>query len=39
MPVPADQFQAIGHVWTMYEDFLRFCNITQPPYIDRGLFT
>jgi uncharacterized protein DUF6978 len=21
------------------EDFLRFCNITQPPHVERGLFT
>ena len=38
MPVPTDQFTA-ADVWTTFEDFLRFCNITQPPYIDRGLFT
>ena len=39
MPVPTDQFRAVADVWTTFEDFLRFCNITQPPYIDRGLFT
>jgi hypothetical protein len=22
-----------------FEDFLRFCNITQPPHVERGLFT
>lgn len=39
IPVPTDQFRAVANVWTTFEDFLRFCNITQPPYIDRGLFT
>ena len=39
MPVPKDKFCAINDVWTTFEDFLRFCNITQPPYIERGLFT
>ncbi len=38
-PVPIDQFCAITDVWSTFEDFLRFCNITQSPYIDRGLFT
>ena len=39
MPVPTDQFRAVTDVWMTLEDFMRFCNITQPPYIDRGLFT
>ena len=39
IPVPADQFRTTDDVWMAYEDFLRYCNITQPPYIDRGLFT
>ena len=39
MPVPTDQFRAGTDVWMILEDFMRFCNITQPPYIDRGLFT
>ena len=39
IPVPTGQFSAADDVWTTFEDFLRFCNITQPPYIDRGLFT
>lgn len=39
MPVPTDQFRAVADVWTTFEDFLQFCNITQPPYIDRRLFT
>lgn len=39
VPIPADQFRNIGDVWTTLEDFLRFCNITQPPHLERGLFT
>jgi Family of unknown function (DUF6978) len=37
-PVPVDQFRDTRDVWTTLEDFLRFCNITQPPVIERGLF-
>jgi hypothetical protein len=39
VPVPVDRFRATGDVWTTLEDFMRYCNITQPPHIDRGLFT
>ena len=37
--VPADRFTATNDVWQTLEEFTRFCNITQPPHIDRGLFT
>lgn len=37
--VPADRFRNIDDVWATFEDFLRFCNITKPPHIERGLFT
>jgi hypothetical protein len=37
--VPSDHFNDLSDVWTTFEDFLRFCNITQPPLIERGLFT
>lgn len=39
VPVPVDRFRGTGDVWATLEDFLRFCNITQPPHIERGLFT
>ena len=39
VPIPADRFPNVGEVWTTLEDFLQFCNISQPPHIDRGLFT
>lgn len=39
IPVPADRFTTTGDLWTTLEEFMRFCNITQPPRIERGLFT
>ncbi len=39
VPVPVDRFRVTGDVWATLEDFLRFCNITQPPHIEPGLFT
>lgn len=39
MPVPTDHFRDVNDVWKTLEDFLRFCNIAQPPHIERGLFT
>lgn len=38
IPVPADRFPAIHDMWATLEDFLLYCNVTQPPHIDRGLF-
>lgn len=37
--VPPDRFPATADVWQTLEDFMRFCNISQPPHIERGLFT
>lgn len=37
--VPTDRFRNPADIWATLEDFLRFCNVTQPPRIDRGLFT
>ena len=39
MPVPTDQFRAVTDVWTAFEDFLRFCNITRPPNVKQELLT
>ena len=36
---PADRFRNPADIWVTLEDFLGFCNVTQPPYIERGLFT
>lgn len=38
MPVPRNRFQNINDVWQTLEDFMKFCNITEPPIIERGLF-
>jgi hypothetical protein len=37
--LPPDRFRNPSDVWATYQDFLRFCNVTQPPEVDRGLFT
>jgi hypothetical protein len=37
--VPADRFTAGVDLWTTLQEFMRFCNITSPPDIARGLFT
>lgn len=38
-PVPSDRFSDMGNFWQMLQDFMRFCNIVEPPIIQRGLFT
>lgn len=38
-PVPADHFSNLNDPWQTLEDFMRFCNIAEPPFIRRGLFT
>ena len=39
VPVPVDVFTSTNDVWRTLEEFMRFCNISQPPHIERGLFT
>lgn len=39
IPVPPERFRNVADVWATLEDFLSFCNVTQPPHIERGLFT
>ena len=39
VPVPISHFTNVDDRWQMLEDFMRYCNITQPPVIERGLFT
>lgn len=38
-PVPSDRFANLDDPWLTLEDFMRFCNIVEPPVIRRGLFT
>jgi hypothetical protein len=37
-PVPGDKFSNIADAWATLQDFMRYCAITQPPIILRGLF-
>ena len=39
MPVPPDRFRAVTDVWTAFEDFMRFCNITRPPNVKQEVLT
>ncbi len=36
--IPADKFSDLSDLWQTLEDFMRFCNITRTPLIQRGLF-
>ena len=38
-PVPADRFPNPGDAWRTLGDFMRYCNVVEPPAIRRGLFT
>lgn len=37
-PISAEHFSSTSDIWVMLQDFMRYCNITQPPHIERGLF-
>ena len=39
IPVPQDSFANLGDPCLTLADFMRFCNITKPSFIQRGLFT
>ena len=39
VPVPIEKFPKLADLWETFQDFMRFCNITNPPRIERGLFT
>lgn len=36
--IPQDRFPDISDLWQLLEDFMRYCNIVEPPNIERGLF-
>jgi hypothetical protein len=38
-PVPTGYFGDLTNPWRMLDDFMRYCNIVEPPNIRRGLFT
>jgi hypothetical protein len=39
VPAPTDRFGDPSDPWQTLEDFMRYCNIVDPPAIRRGLFT
>lgn len=39
VPVPAAHFPRMTDLWGTLEDFMRYCGVTLPPHIDRGLFS
>ncbi len=39
LPVPHELFPRMNDLWGTLEDFMRYCNVTLPPHIDRGLFS
>jgi hypothetical protein len=39
VPVPYENFPAVENHWETLHDFMKYCNITQPPIFLRGLFT
>jgi hypothetical protein len=36
-PLPADNFSDSADQWTALLDFMRYCNITEPPDIQKGI--
>ena len=38
-PVSGDHFPNPHDAWQILQDFMRYCNIVEPPVIQRGLFT
>lgn len=37
--IPSDRFTDLGDPWQILQDFVQFCNIVEPPIIQKGLFT
>lgn len=35
---PAAAFPRVADLWGTLEDFMRYCAVTEPPLIERGLF-
>ncbi len=38
IPIPKDRFPNLNNLYESLFDFMRYCNITKPPFIDEGLF-
>lgn len=39
LPVPVESFPRLDDRWGTLDDFMQYCNIIQPPKVQRGLFT
>ncbi len=39
VPVPVERFPNTTDLWQLLQDFMRFCNVAEPPFIEKGLFT
>lgn len=37
MPLPSDKFSNHADLWLLLTDFMRYCNVVQPPNFQRGL--
>jgi hypothetical protein len=37
-PLPSDKFTNPTDLWQTFEDFMKYCNVTQMPNVNRGLF-
>jgi len=38
MPISENDFSDTSDLWRLLEDFMRFCNIIEPPLIQKGVF-
>ena len=38
IPVPVNEFPNLGDIWQTLMDFFGYCNVVEPPNMDRGLF-
>lgn len=38
LPISTNDFSDASDLWSLLEDFMRFCNITKPPLIQKGVF-
>ena len=38
VPAPTDKFPNTTDLWRTLADFMEFCNVIEPPVINRGLF-
>lgn len=37
-PIQPDNFTNIENPWVTLEEFMKFCNVTVPPLIEKGMF-